>query len=264
MLVVAANGNIQAQSVYLKTEHIRILGNCEMCKSQIEKSGFKKGIASVQWDSKSKIATVKYDSLKQTSEEILKRIALAGYDNEIFLAPAEAYLKLPECCKYERSLKRERASDIVPSQTDNQYAAISPLDALFTSYFDLKDSFVQSDPNDISIKAANLVKQIVATDNADMKEDQHFLWLKINQHMNAISMEISKSDKIDKQRTIFSELSQDFYELAKVANLGYEVFFQHCPMFYEGADWLSKEPQIKNPFYGNEMLTCGKTMEIIK
>ena len=26
---------------------------------------------------------------------------------------------------------------------------------------------------------------------------------------------------------------------------------------YEGADWLSREPAILNPYFGDEMLTCG-------
>jgi hypothetical protein len=32
----------------------------------------------------------------------------------------------------------------------------------------------------------------------------------------------------------------------------------------KGANWLSKENAIKNPYYGSSMLTCGKTVEIIE
>jgi hypothetical protein len=32
----------------------------------------------------------------------------------------------------------------------------------------------------------------------------------------------------------------------------------------KGADWLSKENAVKNPYYGSMMLTCGKTVETIK
>ena len=37
------------------------------------------------------------------------------------------------------------------------------------------------------------------------------------------------------------------------------VYVVHCPMAfdYEGADWLSREPAILNPYFGDEMLTCG-------
>jgi len=32
----------------------------------------------------------------------------------------------------------------------------------------------------------------------------------------------------------------------------------------KGANWLSKEPAIQNPYYGNKMLTCGSVTETIK
>ncbi len=267
LLVFTATSTANAQSSNLKTDHVKILGNCEMCKSRIEKSGLKKGIAKVQWDDKSKMATITYDSAKQTADEILKRIALAGYDNEKFLAPDEAYAKLPECCKYERSLKKGKMTDVtVKSEGNNQTKTeeTSSLQALFSSYFDLKDAFVQSDATLISNKGAALVTKIASIDMTKLKEDQHSVWMKINQHMTDVSTDISKSDKIDTQRTKFNELSQDFYQLAKVAHLEYEIYFQHCPMFHNGADWLSKDSQIKNPFYGSQMLTCGKTTETIK
>ena len=28
----------------------------------------------------------------------------------------------------------------------------------------------------------------------------------------------------------------------------------------KGANWLSKENAVKNPYYGSKMLTCGKTV----
>jgi copper chaperone CopZ len=269
LLIINAN-RINAQSSNVKTEQIRVLGNCEMCKSRIEKAGQKKGEAKVKWNDKSKMAVLTYDSSKQTDDDILKRIALAGYDNEKFLAPDEAYSKLPECCKYERSLKKDNPSksavksEQVDLDSKAQKSEANALEALFSSYFDLKDAFVQSDEKRISTEAANLTKKISLIDMSTLKDDQHQLWMKLNQHMVTISAEISKGGKIDTKRIKFSELSQDFHQLAKVAKLNYEIYFQHCPMFNNGADWLSKDSQIKNPFYGNQMLTCGKTTETIK
>jgi hypothetical protein len=269
LLTFAAIDNANAQSSNLKTDRIKILGNCEMCKSKIEKAGLKKGMAKVQWDDKSKIATITYDSAKQTGDEILKRIALAGYDNEKFLAPDEAYAKLPECCKYQRSLKKSKISNVTDKSNGNDQTKIeidetSSLQAIFSSYFDLKDAFIQSDVKSISNKAADLVRKIASIDRAKLTEDQLNVWMKVNQHLIEMGTEISKSDKIDKQRIKFSDLSKDFYQLAKVAHFDYEIYFQHCPMFNNGSDWLSKQSQIKNPFYGNQMLTCGKTTETIK
>jgi len=31
----------------------------------------------------------------------------------------------------------------------------------------------------------------------------------------------------------------------------------------KGANWLSKEEAVKNPYYGSQMLTCGSVQETI-
>ena len=77
---------------------------------------------------------------------------------------------------------------------------------------------------------------------------------------------ISKSKDINIQRNHFTTLSKDIYSLIKVAKYEVPVYFQHCPMYNDGkgANWLSKENAVKNPYYGSMMLTCGKTVETIK
>jgi Cu(I)/Ag(I) efflux system membrane fusion protein len=44
------------------------------------------------------------------------------------------------------------------------------------------------------------------------------------------------------------------------------IYVQHCPMAdnNKGADWLSKEKEIKNPYFGNSMLTCGEVTKEFK
>ena len=64
-----------------KTENVKIYGNCGMCKATIEKAGNEKKVANVQWNKDTKMATLTYDSRKTNHDEILKRIALAGYDS---------------------------------------------------------------------------------------------------------------------------------------------------------------------------------------
>ncbi len=102
--VIVANAQIQNS----KTESVKIFGNCGMCKSRIEKAGNSKDLAIVEWDKKTKMATLTYDANKTNSDEILKRIALAGYDSEKVIATDEAYSNLPGCCQYDREAKVEK------------------------------------------------------------------------------------------------------------------------------------------------------------
>ena len=48
------------------------------------------------------MAVITYDSTKTSVKEVLKRIADAGYDNQLFIAQDAAYSKLHACCQYDR------------------------------------------------------------------------------------------------------------------------------------------------------------------
>ena len=94
---------LQAQKIKnAKTETFTVYGNCGMCKTTIEKAGNEKKVSEVNWDKDTHIATVTYNPEKTTSDAILKRIADAGYDNEKFTAPDQAYNGLHGCCQYDR------------------------------------------------------------------------------------------------------------------------------------------------------------------
>ncbi len=93
----AATGN----KFTVKTSVLKVWGNCGMCKKTIEGAAKSAGATFASWDTESKMLTVKY-SAKTSPEKIQKTIADAGYDNEKYTAPAEAYNGLHECCKYDR------------------------------------------------------------------------------------------------------------------------------------------------------------------
>ena len=75
-----------AQIKNAKTETVKIYGNCGMCQKTIEKAGSLKNVAKVNWDIDTNMATLTYDAKKTNQDEILKRIALSGYDSDKFLA----------------------------------------------------------------------------------------------------------------------------------------------------------------------------------
>ena len=100
-----------AQIKNVKTEKVKIAGNCDMCKSRIEKAGNEKNISKVVWNDNNQMATITFNANKTSKKEILTRIANAGHDSEMFQTSAETYNDLPECCQY----KRVANSDMKPS-----------------------------------------------------------------------------------------------------------------------------------------------------
>jgi periplasmic mercuric ion binding protein len=86
------------------TDTLSVNGDCGMCKKKIETACFGlKGVQKATWDDEALTLIVTYDSKKTKADAILKRIALIGYDNEKYKANDKAYLKLDECCQYDRS-----------------------------------------------------------------------------------------------------------------------------------------------------------------
>ena len=260
-----------AQIKNAKTETVKIFGNCGMCETTIEKAGSLKKIANVDWNKDTKMATLTYDAKKTNQDEILKRIALAGYDSEKFLAPDAAYSKLPGCCQYDREAKvavktetksEETKMEMNDHSTMTENQGTDQLKPVFDNYFSLKDALVKTDAKTASEKATALLSSITAVKMETLKMDEHVVWMKILKDLTADSKSISETQDIKKQRETFKSLSKTFYELIKVSKPSETIYYQYCPM--QDANWLSKENAVKNPYYGSKMLSCGKTVETIK
>lgn len=265
--VVVSNAQIKNA----KIESVKIYGNCGMCEAKIEKAGSLKNVANVDWNADTKMAVLSYDPKITSQDEILKRIALSGYDSDKFLAPDDTYSKLAGCCQYDREAKvpvktepkskmtgmeSSRLSTTAENQTVNQ------LQPVLDNYFLLKDALVKTDAKTASEKAATLLSSITAVKMEILKMDEHVIWMKILKDLTADSKSISETQDIKKQRDFFKSLSKNIYELIKVSKPTEAIYYQYCPM--QDANWLSKENAVKNPYYGSQMLSCGKTVETIK
>ena len=271
-----------------KTEQVKISGNCGMCEKTIEKAGNLKNSAKVDWDKNSQMASLTYDSKKTNPDEILKRIALSGYDSEKFLAPDDVYSKLPGCCQYDRAgkaaVKTDSKTDASKDHTNHanhsettkvviQDAKISEqakqsneLKGVFDNYFAVKDALVKTDGNTASTKATALLSAINAVKMETLKTEEHTVWMKVLKTLKEHTEHIADTKDPKHQRDHFDLLSENIYDLIKVSKQESPTYLLHCPMANDGkgANWLSKESVVKNPYYGSKMLSFGKVTETIK
>lgn len=87
-----------------KTDKFEVKGNCELCKSRIEKAAKAvDGVSTANWDKETKMLQVSFDSNKTTTHSIQMAIADAGHDTPMHKAKDEVYNALPACCKYNRT-----------------------------------------------------------------------------------------------------------------------------------------------------------------
>lgn len=281
MLCIASTSltSCEAQVKNAKTETVKIYGNCGMCETTIETAGNVKKVAKVDWDKDTKIAIITYDSTKTNQDEILKRIALAGYDSDKFLAPDDVYSKLHGCCQYERVTKTAIVkTDVVEDHSSHNHDAtatekptetsqeVNQLKSIFDNYFALKDALVKSDGKLASSIAKELLSNINAVNMTKLSTDEHTVWMKVMKDLAFDTEHIEETKDAGHQRDHFNTLSDNMYQLLKVSKQETPIYYQNCPMYNDGkgANWLSKESTIKNPYYGSQMLSCGKTVETIK
>ena len=326
-IVLLSITSSHAQIKNSKTETVKIYGNCGTCEKKIEKAGNIKGIASVDWNKDSKMAVLVYDASKTNKDEILKRIALAGYDSDDFLAPSDAYSKLDACCQYDRTAKVKGAkaddskmvmTDSKPMQdmsvmsttkadnakmvmTDSKpmqdmsamsttkaddskmvmdhavsmkdtvapvvsTEIINPFKSVFENYFLLKDALIQTKGSVSATVSKSLLTTLDAVKMETLTPESHTVWMKVMKDLMFDAEHISETQDVGHQREHFASLSKNMYALMKVSKSETETYYQFCPMFNKGkgANWLSKTDEIKNPYYGSQMLSCGRTVETIK
>lgn len=68
------------------------------------------------------------------------------------------------------------------------------------------------------------------------------------------------------QRNLYAALSDSFIALLKKTGIASgELYILHCPMAMDnnGANWISSSNAVKNPYYGESMLTCGSVNETL-
>ena len=133
----------------------------------------------------------------------------------------------------------------------NAGAQNNQLAGLLTSYYGMKDALVAGKP--ASAAADSFIKVLNGIDYKLITEGNVNTLLKD-------ATAISQRKEVKDQRVYFANLSNNMISLLGSLKIGTDpVYKVYCPM--KKAYWLSKEKDIKNPYYGSSMLTCGKVAE---
>ena len=121
-------------------------------------------------------------------------------------------------------------------------------------YLEIKASLVSSDFGLTVENSTKLVKVIGPTDVLLLNE------------ISADAKNIQGAKDLKEQRGYFKHLSEGIYELVKSEGPDTTLYWQYCPMAlnYTGAYWISASSEITNPYFGDTMLRCGSTKEVIE
>ncbi|MBS1491131.1 MAG: DUF3347 domain-containing protein [Bacteroidetes bacterium] len=123
----------------------------------------------------------------------------------------------------------------------------------YSHYLHLKNALVASNPVEAKAGAAALKQSLT-----DAKAPAAAVEL---------ASKTATTSGLDEQRKLFSSLSNEMKTWVNGGKLSAGViYWEFCPMANNntGAYWLSNEKEIKNPYFGDKMLKCGRVKETIQ
>lgn len=182
--------------------------------------------------------------------------------NGAFTIDAAAQLNGKKSMMYTEDITLEK-----PISHQENLQLVSPelnekLKNILYIYINLKNEFVASNSKNALGFATQLNNEIELIDYKILDEE---FQMNIIAAKKAISS-IEKNKNLEENRLIFKSLSSNFiFIISRINGFKKPIYVQHCPMAdnNKGADWLSLEKAIKNPYFGDKMLSCGNVIRVV-
>jgi hypothetical protein len=171
------------------------------------------------------------------------------------------------CNSASNNSQEKRNSDTTKNRTSQVSAGAVSINKIIAHYLEIKNALANDDGKKAATHGKELMKTVERLDTASLDAQLKKIFNAAADDLKENAEHIStNSDKIDHQREHFEMLSQDVYDLAKSAHNENFLYRDYCPMYNDnkGAMWLSEIKEIKNPYLGKKMPTCGEVREEIK
>ncbi|MEP2486029.1 MAG: DUF3347 domain-containing protein, partial [Algoriphagus sp.] len=145
--------------------------------------------------------------------------------------------------------------------------AKNELKPLFDSYFELKDALTK-DELTVSLTSAKKMQSIISkVDMSKFKGESHMSWMKYEDNLKTHLDKFVEQKSLEEVRKSFLNISDEMVAMAeKFHPYPSKIYVQHCPMAdsNRGADWLSLQNKVVNPYFGSSMLSCGEVTNTIE
>ena len=178
--------------------------------------------------------------------------------NTILISSLAVLFAVSTACQSETTNKTateqhdDHEQETAATETGNPEFKDESSNAVYQHYIHLKTALVNSDVKEAQSGAAALK---TALSNVGNKKGAD------------LASKIAATSDLKQQRNDFDALTAEVEGVIKKAGLkSGKIYKQYCPMAKngDGAYWLASEKEIKNPYYGDDMLNCGEVKEEIK
>ncbi|MDK2771399.1 MAG: efflux RND transporter periplasmic adaptor subunit [Flavobacterium sp.] len=141
------------------------------------------------------------------------------------------------------------------------------LQPLYKDYFQFKDALTKDDFNSAKKALLEFEKSFNKINMSVFKGESHKVWMNYQTELKKQTLHASHIKNIKELRMTFEPISNVMIAMTKAFNpLNESAYVQFCPMANsdKGANWLSKENKVVNPYFGASMIKCGEVKETIK
>ncbi|RYY20379.1 MAG: DUF3347 domain-containing protein [Chitinophagaceae bacterium] len=183
---------------------------------------------------------------------------------------AVASISILACNSDDKQSQETSVTGTDTSQTEAQASpgvnSINPIKEVVSSYLNLKNALANDDGKAAALAGSAVQKAIANADTASFSADQKKMFAEVNEDAIEHAEHIAaNATNIEHQREHFETLSKDLYDMVKAFGTSQTLYQTHCPMYNKnkGANWLSETKEVKNPYFGSKMLTCGEVKEQI-
>ncbi|MEP7233379.1 MAG: DUF3347 domain-containing protein [Ginsengibacter sp.] len=149
-----------------------------------------------------------------------------------------------------------------------EFVSIDPgvsafMKSLVQNYLAVKNALVNNEESKAAKASARIIELVKNFDKSLLTSDQKKVYDGIVDELKEQAEQISRN-KIEEQRDHFSKLSKNVYGLVKAFGADIALHYDQCPMYNNGSTWLSETKEIRNPYYGSQMMTCGSVVEVVQ
>jgi hypothetical protein len=146
----------------------------------------------------------------------------------------------------------EKATSAMSSNTS--------IDVIVANYLKLKNALANDNSKEAANSGNDLLASIGKVDMNSISKEQMKTYMDIADDLKENAEHIGENaGKLDHQREHFVLVSKDINDLIATFGTNQKLYQDFCPMADEGkgAIWISETKEIKNPYLGAKMPTCG-------
>jgi len=176
--------------------------------------------------------------------------------------------------KIDSALQIQAKPSMMSVESDHKHAVLEVPDefreqiwAMVEEYMLVQKALASDDTSGSAGATSRVLDALSKVDMALVTDEAHDLWMGHASTMRAALDKMKAAETIEPARKAFEALSNELIAVVGTLGLpkGRTLCRAHCPMAFDnkGADWLQRDADIRNPYFGASMLKCGGVTDVI-